>query len=782
MKPMLCFSHFLVAFVAQSFALNTSHALDSGQTERQQLHGSTQSSTQKELDQREALRLFAEGALCEREERRLEAMHAYEEAAKLDPEAVAIQKALLMIYLSVGRQDDAESLLKKVLQINPRDHEMSFLHSRLLRKRGALQEACTALQNGLLSTTLRDRPDLRVQMEYDLGQIMEGLEKFEEAASAFNQAAAALDHADSALKELLNPGELPMRTAEMYERVGKNALAARQFDRAAAALHKAQAANPTDSCRLNYYLAQVSLRQGNLLEAVVALNEYLKIQPQGTDAYELLIGLMQKLRRDADIVPWLEQVSAKDPFNVPLRLLLARQHTRAGETEVAEKIYLHLADTGPSAEIYREFFGLYKEHYTTGGELVGEMISAALDTATRKDNALANSPAAAQARAMITALQENAALARAVLPDVALLAQRKSLHLDALQVFAVLADRLALYAEAEVFYGQCIRQPLPAATEPLIYGGFMRVLWKTRHYETIVETCRLGLEQTQACNRVLLRAELARALGALQRYQEAVAEANVALGEANDREGFAIRRLRVGILSQAGKFGEAEAQCRELLKERTLPADVLELRYVLANVYSLAKRNAEAEAELAECLKIDSDNAAANNDLGYMWADQSKNLPEAEAMIRKAIEQDRKNRGGALSLPPNVDKEFHDNACYIDSLGWVLFRRGQVDAAAKQLEIAVRLPDGDDPAIWDHLGDVYSALGQRRQARAAWRQALHFYDEPNRHKMDERHKALLEKVKHHNVKEAPCQAIPTGQRSSIKKGPSTPSAASCGAS
>ena len=40
-------------------------------------------------------------------------------------------------------------------------------------------------------------------------------------------------------------------------------------------------------------------------------------------------------------------------------------------------------------------------------------------------------------------------------------------------------------------------------------------------------------------------------------------------------------------------------------------------------------------------LRFDPGNATANNDLGYLWADQNKNLKEAEEMIRLAIDADR---------------------------------------------------------------------------------------------------------------------------------------------
>ena len=62
-------------------------------------------------------------------------------------------------------------------------------------------------------------------------------------------------------------------------------------------------------------------------------------------------------------------------------------------------------------------------------------------------------------------------------------------------------------------------------------------------------------------------------------------------------------------------------------------------------------------------------------------------------------------------MPARLTKEEdQDTAAFVDSLGWVLFRRGEIEAARKELERATTLPDGDDPVIWDHLGDVYQRL------------------------------------------------------------------------
>src|SRR6185369_15452436 len=123
-----------------------------------------------------------------------------------------------------------------------------------------------------------------------------------------------------------------------------------------AAFKNAQAKYPPGAGRLHYHLAQVQMRQGKLNDAVTSLQNYLQMMPQGTDAYELMIGLLQKTKRDAEIVPMLEQAANKDTFNVGLRLLLAKQCTRAGQIAKAEKIYRDMAESGPSEQVYKDLF------------------------------------------------------------------------------------------------------------------------------------------------------------------------------------------------------------------------------------------------------------------------------------------------------------------------------------------------------------------------------------------------------------------------------------------
>src|SRR5262249_30909327 len=119
-------------------------------------------------------------------------------------------------------------------------------------------------------------------------------------------------------------------------------------------------------------------------------------------------------------------------------------------------------------------------------------------------------------------------------------------------------------------------------------------------------------------------------------------------------------------------------ECQELLKQSVQSGQVREVRQVLSAIYSTTRDFSRAEEQLQLILRTEPHDPGANNDLGYLWADQGKNLAEAERMIRKAIDLDREQR--QRSSPGGIEDN-RDNAAYLDSLGWVRFRRGDVHEA-----------------------------------------------------------------------------------------------------
>jgi tetratricopeptide (TPR) repeat protein len=694
----------------------------------------------KEVARRDALHKFVYGVLCEKQDRLLEALKAFEESAQLDPSAPAVHKARVSILLVLDRGTDALVAARKTLELDPGDYEIWCVVARLCRSLGKDAEASDALRRGLVLASIHERPELAQQMYRDLGDLHEAARDFAAAADAYAKAAQILEHPDLILEKTdLSRDAILERAAEMYERAGTLARQAKKYDQAIEAYRKAQERAPDRAGRINFLLAELCQEQGRPQPALTHLDAYLRLQPLGLEGYELKATLLRQLGRAKEIVPWLEQTVTADRHNTALRLLLARELGRAGEVARAEPMFRELAEAVPNPEAYLGWFNLYRQQ----GEMtrVLKMFDETASKTSERHGAPPSVRAATRIKAMIAAIREDGELARQLV-QAAFKTGGQDLQFETLQFLAVLADQHRQETEAEHFYRRCLPQATPA-NEALLYGGLLRTLLRARKYEAMLKVCEQGLAQAKATSRLFFLNDLARAEAGLERYDEALRHADEALTLANDDNRLVLRLLRLRILSMAERYEQAETECLASMKDAKAPGDALELRYLLASIYSTTKQLAKSEEQLQLILKADPNNATANNDLGYIWADQGKHLAEAEAMIRKALEQDRRQRKSSDNPLANDQ----DNAAYVDSLGWVLFRLGRLEEARQELERATKLPDSDDPVMWDHLGDVYERLQRSEQARAAWQRALGYYEQPgHRRRADDRQRELQRKL------------------------------------
>lgn len=136
---------------------------------------------------------------------------------------------------------------------------------------------------------------------------------------------------------------------------------------------------------------------------------------------------------------------------------------------------------------------------------------------------------------------------------------------------------------------------------------------------------------------------------------------------------------------------------------RRFPEDP-DLLYEQAMVAEKADRMADMERLLRELIRRKPDFHHAYNALGYSLADRNQRLPEAKALIEKA-----------LSMAP-------DDPFIQDSLGWVEFRLGNLPRAIEILSAAYRKrPDAEIAA---HLGEALWVAGRRDEARKIWREGL----------------------------------------------------------
>ncbi len=175
---------------------------------------------------------------------------------------------------------------------------------------------------------------------------------------------------------------------------------------------------------------------------------------------------------------------------------------------------------------------------------------------------------------------------------------------------------------------------------------------------------------------------------------------------------------------EAKRNQQAVATFEEALHEAQLDQDddVVNAKFYFN--YGAAAEQAGLYEKAAELLRksisLDPANSAqASNYLGYMWADHNMYLDEAESMIRHALESE-----------PN-------NASYLDSLGWVEFRKGKFDQALTDLLRAAKTTERDDPVVFEHIGDTYLKLNRMPEALEAWQKAL---------TLDPKNKNLAEKV------------------------------------
>ena len=119
----------------------------------------------------------------------------------------------------------------------------------------------------------------------------------------------------------------------------------------------------------------------------------------------------------------------------------------------------------------------------------------------------------------------------------------------------------------------------------------------------------------------------------------------------------------------------------------------------------------EAEKYFEKSLTLQPNDDETLNYLGFMWADHGTNLARAKEYISRALQAD-----------PN-------NAAYLDSMGWVLFKLGKPKEALDYMQRAIAASDEPDPELLDHLGDVYAGLKQMDKAREAWQKSVTL--EPN---------------------------------------------------
>lgn len=144
-----------------------------------------------------------------------------------------------------------------------------------------------------------------------------------------------------------------------------------------------------------------------------------------------------------------------------------------------------------------------------------------------------------------------------------------------------------------------------------------------------------------------------------------------------------------------------------------------EIRFSYAVALHQTGNLAGFNSELKAVLELDPNHAPALNYMGYEWAQQGKNLDRAEIFLNRAL------------------KERPDHPAYLDSLGWILYRRGRFEQAQGLLRRSLqKLPN--EPEILLHMACTLRQLKQHEAALSFYEKAMRLEQNLDRKKEHER--------------------------------------------
>ncbi|MET0067597.1 MAG: tetratricopeptide repeat protein [Candidatus Thiodiazotropha sp.] len=175
-----------------------------------------------------------------------------------------------------------------------------------------------------------------------------------------------------------------------------------------------------------------------------------------------------------------------------------------------------------------------------------------------------------------------------------------------------------------------------------------------------------------------------------------------------------LQRLRINQPQQQLKYFMIEAELLRDSRDYTTAQEVYtralevdpentELLYARGLNAADLRRVDLLEQDLRKILATQPKHADALNALGYTLADQTDRFDEAKSYIEEA-----------LALKP-------DSPAVLDSMGWVEYRQGNLEAALEYLQRAAEV--SPDAEIASHLGEVLWVMGERQRALEIWNEA-----------------------------------------------------------
>jgi Tfp pilus assembly protein PilF len=156
--------------------------------------------------------------------------------------------------------------------------------------------------------------------------------------------------------------------------------------------------------------------------------------------------------------------------------------------------------------------------------------------------------------------------------------------------------------------------------------------------------------------------------------------------------------------------GKYEIAIEELRKAEILAGDnkdyMIQVLTMRADIYYRMKDFSKAFQTFDEALKYNNEDLTVMNNYAYYLAEQNLKLKEAEEMSRKVIETEK------------------SNTTYLDTYGWILYKRGKLKDAAKVFESIINSGEEPDAVWYEHYGFILKKQKKCMEAIDNWNRAL----------------------------------------------------------
>jgi tetratricopeptide (TPR) repeat protein len=653
----------------------------------------------------EALSLFAAGRTEEEKGNLNAALRLYQRGLRFDPEAVPILRRVIDVAQQLDRGAEAVNYAKRLALIDSSDLRQVIAIAELLTERNEFDDALQLYELARSRPQVERKSAIYVTLTLQIGRLKFLTDDVKTAADSFAQVLEALDKPDEYGLNAETTRMLTGRDERNFELFGEALVVADRIDLAEKAFERAlQRATSRELYKPvhAYHQAQILTAREKYSDALKQLQIYFdeKESRQEESPYLLLAKILEKQQKSPELLDRLAKLAESDPSNVPLNTHLGRLYADKKDWSSAEKRYRELLDTSSAAQGYRGLAAVYRQ-----SDRPEELLKTLAESVEKAGGVESIAREAKQITADAKLLDSLVAVAKKW--------QAKSLDdlpQGARVVLAMMLLDAKRFDEAGEYFKLAL-QTKPKTAAELYFSWGLGLLNNDKHAEAAA-VFQQGLDERVLPNdNPLFHTYLGLSLEMAGRTDEALKVARNAAQIAGGKNSRLESRV-CWILYHAKRNAEAMAAYEKLLSRFDGDHNnednrrvMREARLSMSNICVLTGDMPKAEEFLEQILDEFPDDVSALNDLGYLWADQSKNLDRALDMTQRAVAADP------------------DNEAYRDSLGWALYRLRRYDEALVELNKAADVDDPDG-VILEHLADCQRDAGKTTEAQATYERAL----------------------------------------------------------